>query len=133
MRDQFLSLFGTQSFPYNDEVFALLRSSAVEVSHSSGADGVRGSHSCQHYEETYRRRSQHLLRRCAGEPYWDQLRAAIDELCSALAETPDVPCCLWIIRGEAEYEFAVFENAHTETIVGCLRLSKSMQRPKDTT
>ncbi len=129
-RDPFIKLFSRQTFRYDTQLFALLDSSATTVSHSCGVDGARGNHPCKHYENTYRHRLQHQYRENLGDPYWDELAEAIAELCAALAETPEDPCCLWSIRGDGQYDFAVFENSRTGSIVGCLRLLKSMQRPK---
>ena len=131
MRDQFRKLFGSQKFPYGDEVLELLRSASVNVTCSQDEGGVRGNLPCKHYEQVYRLRAEHLASRHADEPYWATLRADVDNVCSALSETPEAPCCIWTIQGEGDYEYAVFENTDSEAILGCIRFEVARQRPRN--
>lgn len=133
MRDEFNESFDSQTFRYSEELFALLGSGAARVSRSCDGSGSRGNLPCQHYERNYRHRSQHLARKYSGKPYWDELRAATDELCSGLSGTPETACCLWSIKDDGDYEFVAFENAETGAIAGCLRIQISMHAPNGRT
>ena len=130
MIDQFVQLFGGQTFRYCDELFAVLSTDSVKVTRSCDAEGSRGNQTCKHYERTYRHRSEHLERRHTGEPYWDELRLASNDLCDGLADMPDSPCCMWRITSPSNLEYVAFENTDSNTIVGCLRFDTSMRPPR---
>jgi hypothetical protein len=125
MNERFLALFGAQTFRYRDEVVAFLESASVQTSRSCDVPGSRGNLPCLHYQRIYETRAKSLPRRRSGEPYWDELRAAVDAICSAFVDTPDDPCCLWTITNGTELEFLAFENTALSRIMGCLRFRHS--------
>jgi len=130
MIEQFVQLFGDQTFRYCDELFAILSTDSANITRSCDTEGSRGNLPCKHYDGIYRHRSEHLDRRHAGEPYWDELRLASDDLCIGLADTPDSPCCMWCITSSSNLEYVAFENTDTNIIVGCLRFETSMRKQR---
>lgn len=126
MIEQFVQLFREQTFRYSVELFQLLSDHSPTVSRSCDADGSLGNLSCGHYHGIYRHRSTSLARRHSGDAYWDDVRAAADDLCDGLALTPDSPCCLWCITSDG-VEYVAFENTDGNTIVGCLRFDTTRQ------
>ncbi|MEM7456344.1 MAG: hypothetical protein AAF456_18505 [Planctomycetota bacterium] len=126
MVEQFIQLFAGESFRYSDELFQLLSSQSPAVTRSSDSEGSRGNLPCSHYLGIYRHRSASLARRNIGDAYWDDVCAAMDDLCDGLASTPDSPCCLWCIRDDV-VEYVVFENTDSNTIAGCLRFDTTRQ------
>lgn len=128
MLDQFVQLFREQSFRYASELFAFCESAEANISLDARRSEVKLT--CSHYERIYRTRSESLSRRFAGEPYWDELRRATDDLCAGLSQTPHSPCFIWVIEGHAKYEYVAFENTADQRIAGCLRFDRTVGKPR---
>jgi len=110
--EEFVARHSQSDFRHRDQLFSLLRSSAVTCETDSSLV------SCGHLLNIYRRRANHLQRYATS--YAQQLRDDVVALCDALASTGDEHCRLWSFSSSPDSDYTVFEGAETGRILGCV-------------
>jgi hypothetical protein len=110
--DEFLTRYGTASFPHAAQLVPLLRSSAFTqiLRHDSTLP-------CRHFAEIYRRRAD-SLEHLHGRDYDSEMWREFTELVAQLSISPDEPCRLWQFISP-EHHYSAFEMAASQRIAGC--------------
>src|SRR6185369_142400 len=121
--EEFVAQHSQSDFRHRDQLFLLLRSSAVTCKTDSSLV------SCEHLLNIYRRRANHLLRYTTSHA--QQLRDDVLALCDALANTRDEHCRLWSFSSP-DSDYTVFEGAETGRILGSvLAKDKRLTTPNE--